>query len=475
MKSADKIFAIEVTSAGNALCPTLQKIAAAALMLTALLSGPVALSDEIAVAASNPSRIYKSHEPNCRCPSCGSFFDSCPPSCPPAVASQYLPMEPSTQRPAPLDEQEGEDSLEFNEVLLATQLQPRPSTGPTYVPAPQSSNPGMIGDFLFGGYRYGGGTLIDGASVAIAGGGRVSKIAENSSPLPQNRVFFNYNSFSNATQDVNGDAQNVDQILFGVERTFLDGLCSLEFRLPFSGGVDATQSLGESNTLATEFGNLTLAIKALLFQRNDWSVSTGLGMIFPTAEDAVIASGFNGSQQIDSIFTNESFYLQPFLGVHYSSQRPLFFQFFMQTSFDTSGSEISVVNNNNVFSAVAAPASDRVYTQSLLFLDFSLDFSAGYWIYRPKCQRNLITGIASMIELHYTSTISELDLPDFQSPVSDNVFESNMRNDQLNITAGVLINIGRSTSLRVAGVAPLRSGRDRSFDSSVSVQLIRGY
>jgi len=126
-------------------------------------------------------------------------------------------MEQPTQISASFDEQEGEDTPRFSENLLAAQSQPRPFTGPiTSLPsglgaisAPQSANPGMIGDFLFGGPRYGGDTLIGGANVAISGGDRVSKIAENTNPVPQDRVFFNYNSFNNASQDVNGQTQDL--------------------------------------------------------------------------------------------------------------------------------------------------------------------------------------------------------------------------------------------------------------------------
>jgi len=441
--------------------------------------GKEIVGKEIVVVASNLKKICKSHRPDCQCSSCRSFFDACSPPCPSGADPQYVPAEPSAPLPALPIETEGEPSNQFGNDLLAAQARPAPITGPITslpsglgaIPAPLSANPGMIGDTLFSGYRYGGDTSIPGATVAIAGGDRVSKIADNSNPVPQNRVFFNYNLFANAAQDVNGETRNLNRYLFGTERTFLDGLCSIEFRLPFTGGVDSSQTFGEPDTQATEFGNLTLTLKALIYERKAWSVSTGLGMIFPTAGDAIVTGDVGFGSQIESIFTNESFFLQPFIGVNYNSGGPLFFQFFTQTSFDTSGSVISVVNTNNIFDSLAGPGSDRVFTQSLLFLDFSV----GYWIYRPKCPGRLITGIAPMVELHYTSTLSELDRPDFQSGTSDDVFESNLRSDLLNITGGVLINIGRSTALRVAGVAPLREGRDRLFDSEVSAQLVWRY
>ncbi len=456
-------------------CVYLIKGSFALLALTGqLVSSDVALgeqSDELKLVASELNQICEAHGPDCQCPSCRAFFDACSPGCPPGTSSQLFPADPSMPYSTP-----SEDELPFESGQDLTSPTPGPTTltGPITplpaglgsIPAPVSANPGTIGDFLFGGYRYAAMVPLDGASVAIAGGDRVTKVAENTSVIPQDRVFFNYNLFANAAQDVNGETQDVNRFVFGTERTFFDELCSLEFRIPFTGGLDATQRFGEADTLAAEFGNLTLTFKALVVEREKISVSAGLGMIFPTADDAVVLGDGPVGLQVESIFANESFYLQPFIGVNYSSCGPLFFQFFAQTSFDTSGSEFSIVADDNLFTSTGT-GSERLHTQDLLFMDFSV----GYWIYRSSCPNDLLTGIAPMVELHYTSTMSELQLPSF----APSVFEPNYRSDLLNITGGVIFNLGGSTSLRLAGVAPLRDGDDRFFDSEFSCQLVQTY
>jgi hypothetical protein len=77
-----------------------------------------------------------------------------------------------------------------------------------------------------------------------------------------------------------------------------------------------------------------------------------------------------------------------------------------------------------------------------------------------------------MIELHYTSTLQDLDEPNIGS--SSDVFERDFRRDALNITGGLLFQMGSQTSLRVAGVAPLRNDA-LMFDSEFGLQLIRRY
>jgi hypothetical protein len=77
-----------------------------------------------------------------------------------------------------------------------------------------------------------------------------------------------------------------------------------------------------------------------------------------------------------------------------------------------------------------------------------------------------------MIELHYTTTTEDLDLPRIGE--ADSVYEPDFRRDALNLTGGLLFELGPMTSLRVAGVAPLRND-DLMFDAEFGLQLIRRY
>ena len=92
----------------------------------------------------------------------------------------------------------------------------------------------MIGDFFASNYEY---TFLSGPSigngsqgpttVAVGGGDRRWKYADNNSPFPRNRVFYNFNHFHNAVRDVFGEERNVNRSLFGIEKTFCGGLTSV--------------------------------------------------------------------------------------------------------------------------------------------------------------------------------------------------------------------------------------------------------
>ena len=101
----------------------------------------------------------------------------------------------------------------------------------------------MIGDF-FGAARFRRGLLgrVQNASVGIDGGDRRFKIDEDESPVLADRVFFDYNHFQNPVVDINGNSRNLELFTFGVEKTFRDGLWSVELRVPVSSDYNSTQS-----------------------------------------------------------------------------------------------------------------------------------------------------------------------------------------------------------------------------------------
>jgi hypothetical protein len=332
------------------------------------------------------------------------------------------------------------------------------------VAAATTAAPSMIGDFFGGGYAYGQPFpprgLAPGATVSVAGGDRIMKFSENNSPLPEDRLYFNYQLFHNAVVDVNGDSQDTNRFTFGIERTFWDGWASIDVRAPLVASVDATQMVGEQDTLAAEFGNLGLAVKLLAYQRCGWAVGGGLGVIFPTAVDSEV---LNASSQPAITIDNDAYYLQPFMGVYFRPNNRFFTQVISAVNFDVSGTYVTL-SDPSFFGSVG---SDRVFAQSLLFLDYS----AGYWLYRSNRCSDIITGFAPMIELHYTSTLKDLDLPNVGSP---DVFDRDFRRDALNLTGGLLFELGRFTSLRLAGVAPMRDD-SLMFDSEFGLQLIHRY
>ncbi|NQU23843.1 MAG: hypothetical protein HQ567_21385 [Candidatus Nealsonbacteria bacterium] len=335
---------------------------------------------------------------------------------------------------------------------------------------PPAPVPNMIGDFFENGSRFTGMTGPD-ATVMVAGGDRRFKIVEGNSPIPTDRVFFNFNHFQNALQaaDGNDPLRSLDRYTFGVEKTLFDKRLSVEFRLPFAGGLNSSQHAdGSSSFMATELGNLALAVKAIVRQRRNYRMAVGLAITFPTGDDALYYSedGLNDGG-LEGVFKNESVHLQPFLGVYWEPNDRLFALFFAQLDFDASGNEVTLYD---IRPATALPPITDTYSdQNLGFVDFSL----GYWVYKNP-QACWITGIAPVFELHYTTTLQDTDTVSL-GPDMPTIANPGNRMNLLNLTAGLHCQIGPHSTLTVAAVAPLKDEADRQFDSELVVEFNRRF
>ena len=372
----------------------------------------------------------------------------------PNYGTGVTPPQESITAPTPSGDQFGADA--FQQPATPPMNSLASSLGAT---SGAAGIPDMIGDFFGGGYNYG--FIGDGATVGVAGGDRRLKFAENNSPFPRNRIFFNYHHFHNAVRDVRGTDRNLDRYTFGLERLILDGRSSLEVRVPFSNTVSAGQDAFIGSTTDTEFGNLSLAVKRMLYQDQCSALSIGLGIVFPTGDDFQIVGDV-----VDNRFANDSVHLQPFIGYYHAPSRRCFTQFFAQLDFDTDGNDVTI-----------AGISDNLQDQTLLFLDMSV----GYWAYRNRCARYL-RGIAPMIELHYSTSLDDQEYGAFegvtlsgQTGLGPTLFVEDARRDVLNLTGGLFFELGSKASLKIGAVAPLRTGSDKLFDSEIGVQLSRRY
>jgi hypothetical protein len=196
-----------------------------------------------------------------------------------------------------------------------------------------SASPAMMGDFFGGSFIFDSGFPI---GAALAGGDRRFKIAENVSPMPRDRVYFNYNHFHNALTNEFGDVYSLDRFAFGMERTFSDDLFSWEVRLPFASALNSTFDASNPIPQNTELGNAGLGLKALLLTTDTLLVSAGTTLTLPTGDDYVRRS--NGVT--DYTIKNDASHLAPYLGFLATPDRNWFFQGFMQMDFDLRGNDV---------------------------------------------------------------------------------------------------------------------------------------
>ncbi len=298
-------------------------------------------------------------------------------------------------------------------------------------------------------------TFLD-ADLPVGGGMRRFK-NEHARALPTDRVFFLYNHFHNALKfqtDNVSTTDSVDQFTFGFEKTSDDGQWSFELRMPFSGDADLS---GDGVAVQSDgVGNLVGTLKRLLYSDSNFAAALGLAVVVPTGSDASVS--FAGSStRID--FENDATHLLPYIAVQSSPDENWFFHVFAQV-------DIAANENEVTLSGPGFTESDSLADQTLLYLDAS----AGYWWYRTTDDVAL-TGLASVVELHYTTTLNDADSAQLSGTFIGN-FEN--RYDVLNLTAGVHSEWNGNTAIRVAVVVPLDRD-ERFFDSETQVSVIRRY
>jgi hypothetical protein len=314
--------------------------------------------------------------------------------------------------------------------------------------------------------------------LPTAGGSRRVKISENDSPIPVDRVFFNYNHFHNVFQlseqltfppglPPTIRQVPIDRYTVGVEKTMAEGQYSVELRLPFNGTFD--EQLQTVGVDGGNIGNLALVFKSLIYSDEEAAVGAGLGVDTPTGSDSIGRIG-----QTNIRFNNQSLHLLPYIGFLVAPGDPtwgwndgVFLSGFAQIDIATDGNSVNLLPPGGT----GARSLGKFNEQNLAFLDLGL----GYWLFRnPYAER--LTGLAVVSELHYTTSLQDSDVLALNLAGGNITIASRgNRFDVLNGTIGVQVLMFDLSSLRVAGVFPLRDEDQRFFDSEVQVQFNRRF
>jgi hypothetical protein len=351
---------------------------------------------------------------------------------------QFVPVPP------------GPGTLTFNQGNLAfTQ-----GTGAAANGRPQRGNLGFAPGFqLFVSHLFQPGALIIEAPNPGGGGnvGRV-KIAENNSPLPRDRVFHNFSYFDNVSLVSSG--VNVNRFIPGFEKTFFDGIASVEMRFPFATTLDSVIIAdGVTDTSNLEFGNIGIPLKVLIYQNPSLAFSAGLQVSLPTADDTHVQLA-NGTPLVR--LENDSVHLMPFVGLLLTPDDRLFMQGFVQVDADTRGSSVSVTN----FAGGLVPVG-RLDDVTFLYVDLGM----GYWLHRSNSSRGL-TGIAPTLEVHFNSSLG--DSPSLDSgPLR--IASPGGGVDIVNLVLGTMFEWSQNTTLTLGFATPLSTGFNQDFDGELRV------
>jgi hypothetical protein len=159
----------------------------------------------------------------------------------------------------------------------------------------------------------------------------------------------------------------------------------------------------------------------------------------------------------------------PFAGFVSAPSDRIFYQGFAQLDIGANGNRIDYQNRVDGSGQLGV-----LNEQNLLYLDLS----GGYWLYRNPCARGL-TGLASLLEIHYTTTLQDTDAVErdiyLYNPLRFTFNNPANRVDVVDLTVGLHAEFANHTLCRVGGVIPLSSGDNRSFDSEVQVQVERRF
>jgi hypothetical protein len=324
-----------------------------------------------------------------------------------------------------------------------------------------AGTPSMFGDF----FNIGGDVFVDLGGVAaqadlpLAAGCRRMKACEDNQALTRDRVFLWYNRFDDALEatvtapNAVADRFAVDRFTLGFEKTLLDGRWSMEVRMPLADDMQfATADFGISGG---SVGNLAVLLKRMLYESEWAACSAGLGIDIPTGSDTQgYVTGIT-----DFTLQNQAVHLMPFLALTGAPSDCFFYHAFLQ---------IDVPANGNRVDRDGATVG-VLQEQTLLYADIGV----GAWLYRNPHDRYL-TGLAALLELHYTGTLQDSDLV---APLVDRLEFGNFANrvDVVNCTAGLHLNVTEMTVCRMGVAAPLTQDDNRVFDFEVLVQLERRF
>jgi hypothetical protein len=278
-----------------------------------------------------------------------------------------------------------------------------------------------------------------------------SKLAENCSPLPRDRVYFNYSMFDDTPLLASG--QDVHRFSPGFEKTFWDELMSVEMRFPFAATINPDLVMTDGGIAADDdvvFGNISTIFKALLYQNDVWAFSTGLQITAPTAPSLNV-SLIDGTRIVS--IENEAVHLMPFVGALYTPNDRFFTQAFLQFDADANGNPVAVNPRIQGLTTIG-----RLNDATFLYADFNV----GYWMYRSE--ETALTGFAPSIELHYNTS---LESSEFLASEGFVVGGNLQQISNLNLTMGCYFEFAEDNTFVLGYTAPVGNGVDHQFDGEL--------
>ena len=305
------------------------------------------------------------------------------------------------------------------------------------------------------------------SDVPLAGSNRIMKASENNRAVADDRVYFLYNHFHSALNlSTSGStlgpvSSPVDRYVMGIEKTI--GPCwSVELRMPFTSdyGHSSDGFLIEGG----QVGDLSIFIKRMIYESRTGAAVLGMGINTPTGSDVEGVFPLTNTRfRVD----NDAVHLTPFLGLLSAPNDRLFVHGWMQVDVPLNGHDIFAQD-------ILTPTiveSGRLTEQ----VQMHFDLAGGFWLCRTP-SRGRYTGIAAVVEFHYTTTLEDADVVNLTTVSADPVFtRGGNRVDIPNMMLGLHAAVNQNLAIRVGGGFPLRDAPNRLFASEFHLSVIRGF
>jgi hypothetical protein len=278
------------------------------------------------------------------------------------------------------------------------------------------------------------------------------KVSDDNSPLPRDRVIFDYDFFSGVPLRAGGF--DVHRVVAGYEMAFFDGWVSLEVRLPFAATLSNDSTIGTTTGGGGELGNLSLTVKGLVYRSATVNVSTGLSLGLPTADNVRVFLGSTEVMRID----NDADLLTPFVACLYTPDENVFVQAWCEAAFSSQGNRVLMSNATG-----GLQDAGRLYDQNVV----QLDAQAGYWVINPAHSEGVVRGLAPFVELHESLSVAHA---------------GNLRNgfftiggqaerfSELNVSLGAVVQLGEQVNVAAGAGFPLRGQSNRTFDYELGIR-----
>jgi hypothetical protein len=259
------------------------------------------------------------------------------------------------------------------------------------------------------------------------------KIAENMSPIPQDRIFFGFNFYDQLSQDLNEFFESplkdirYYRYVFGFEKTFNEGKGSVGLRLPlntlYAKSVNPRLAAGGHST---SLGNLTIFTKYILGQnpRTGSLVTVGLALTPPTGPDRLAGANF-----VRGLNTTT---FQPFLGYFLPVGRRGWI---------------------HGFTAVDVPMNIQDATMAYN------DIGINYFLFRSQEPYDYLTAIVPTFEVHVNNPLNHRNEYSFR--------DLNGVPDVVNLTFGVNFEFFRSSVLTMGIATPVTGPRPFDLEALV--------